>query len=99
MDRENRINNIIDRLEKLTIEAKDLTQELRHLQSPAAATAPPSNTYDHPYRIGDKVIITNAYLGKKGICGTVTAISAKRVTLTDASGRKHTRKPTNIKYE
>ena len=100
-DRDNRrISTIIDRLERLTIEAQDLTQELRQLQSPPAIPQQlPTTNYDHPYKIGDRVVITNSYLGKRGVSGTVTNTTEKRVTLTDDTGRSHTRKPSNIKYE
>ena len=90
-----RCNTIIDRLERLSIEARDLGQELRNLQEPPSSSSSSNfRSNDHPYQIGDKVTITNSYLGNYGICGTVTTVTAKRITLTD-SGGKNTHKKTN----
>ena len=109
MTQEDQITIIINRLDELSLEVHKLTQELRSLQhgqhiQPFATTnnavpAREPNLFEHPYKDGDKVIITNAYLGRKGTHGTVINTTAKRITLVDQQGKKHTRKPDNIKYE
>ena len=111
MTRDNQISTIINRLEDLSIEVHELTQELRAIQqedntntTPLATAVPlpsplPHTTFEHPYKTGDKVIITNSYLGRKGTRGTVIKTTAKRVTIVDTQGRKHVRKPDNISYE
>ena len=99
MDPEKRITNIIARLEELTIETQELIQELRQLHTPTTNAHSSRPNFDHIFVLGDKVVITNNYLGKKGTRGIVTTVTAKRVTLTDSTGRKHTRKPSNLRYE
>ena len=94
------IEDLANRLETLTIEAKQLTQELIRLQETATnlnISTTQENT--NPYRIGDKVIITNSYLGKKGTQGTVIATTLTQVTLIDHTGRKYKRKHTNVRHE
>lgn len=104
MSDEDRITEIINKLEDLSIETTRLTQELRTLtQRPARRPAqrpfvPPPQlpTNEHDYKAGDKVEITNNYQWKKGTKGIVTRVSYTQVTLRDDKGAFHTRKHTNI---
>ena len=130
---ESRINDLIERIEAITLETQEITRELRHLQrsqllTPAAspaqdsteriedprtpiaiavlqASTPPAPAAAqsiaalHDFKIGDRVTITNSYLGKRGITGTVTAVTLSQVTIQDKNGRFHKRKYTNLRHE
>ena len=107
-EKEQRILEIIDRIESLTSEANSLTQEVRDLrkEEPTRAAVPraavvtkkdKNNTNDHDFEVGDKVTIKNTYLGSKGTKGTVMHITKTQITLTDKSGKIHKRKYTNVK--
>ena len=99
---EDQINLIINRLENIAIETRELTQELRRLQQLPVSTVtdlPLQQQNDHPFKTGDRVIITNSYLGKRGTRGVVVSTTKNIVTLRDTQGKNHTRKSTNIQYE
>ena len=99
------IKDLIQKIEALTIETSQLTQELNRLQETVIIPYNSPDTQEtntgttNSYHIGDRVIITNSYLGKKGTRGTVTATSAKQVTLIDRNGKEYKRRYTNIRYE
>ena len=124
---EERITDLIERIEAITLETQDITRELRQLQeqqlttgqpnsvttepseppsvyTPTATAIPQENlprspATTHDFHIGDRAIITNSYLGKKGTSGVVIAISPKQVTIRDKNGRSHKRKHTNLRHE
>ena len=58
-----------------------------------------ASTILHDFRIGDRVVITNTYLGRKGVSGVVVAITSSQVTLQEQNGRRHKRKHTNLRHE
>ncbi len=69
-----RITNIINKLELLSLRTSTLTRKLRQLRQrdgQANQAKPTSTEYDHNLKEGDRVIIKNAYLRKKGTEGTV----------------------------
>lgn len=107
-DEDQRISEIIDRLDLLTIEASTLTGELRELRNRrersnqrAAQREVPrqtrAETFDHGFVSGDEVVITNLCQGFRGTRGTVTNVTQTYVTLRDATGRLYTRKYTNVR--
>jgi hypothetical protein len=102
-EREQRITDIINRLDSLTLEVNALTQELKTLigrdESRARAyvtTKEDKETNDHNFKEGKTVIIRNGYQGLKGTVGTVTHTTKTQVTLLDRSGKSHRRKYTNV---
>ena len=56
------------------------------------------NIKDHDFKIGDIVIITDIYLGRKGTKGSILSTSAKQVTIKDEQGKTYKRKHTNVKH-
>ena len=95
-DRDQRISTIINRLDSLALESRNLTQELRTLVEPTEEEDEDEGTYDHSYRIGDRVVIKNTYLQQKGTVGTVTNLTKSQVILVDNTGKIHTRKHTHV---
>ena len=96
------ISDIIDELDSLSIQANALVRRLRRARLAeqgvrSGAQAPRTETYPHGYEVGDRVVITNRYLGQKNTQGQVTHITAQRVTLVDSSGNRYTRKPSNLR--
>ena len=60
--------------------------------------AKPNNTeHDHDLKEGERVVIKNTYLGKKGTEGTISYTTKAQVMLQVESGTFHTRKFTNVK--
>lgn len=112
MSNDERVQEIIDRLQDLAIESVNLTDELRRITrapptarhpSPPPPPPPPepqprARTNAHSYVVGDYVVITNNYKWKRGTRGIVTHVSPTQVTLLDEQGETHTRKHTNIGY-
>jgi hypothetical protein len=107
-DKEQRISDIVDKLDSLTLEANVLTHELREPTKPTKdinyttkrlikeeEKKIASTTND--FVKGEKVIITNGYKGKKGSTGTVTHTTKTQVTFKDESGKTYVRKFTNVK--
>jgi hypothetical protein len=93
-EREQRISTLINRLDALTLEANSVTRELQEL------TELGDQEPDHPYPLshGDRVIITNTYLGQKGTKGLVVRVTDKQVTLkNEETGRRYTRKYNNVR--
>jgi transcription antitermination factor NusG len=97
-DKDQRISDIIDKLDSLMLEANDLTRELKEQrkQEGKKSKRDESSTYAHGFQKGDKVIITNVYRGRRGTIGIVTHTTKVQVTLLDESGTTHTRKFTNV---
>ena len=108
----NSINDIIDRLEELSIESGALLIELRRARlrerqqdqgslerGAVHPVTPPrqTSTFPHGFELGDTVVITNNYLGQRNTRGHVSYITAQRVTIIDAHGQRYTRKPTNLR--
>lgn len=98
-----RIQEIIERLDSLTLEANTLTKELRTLTSaqededkPEAKQKVYPAGFLHDFRRGDRVKITNTYKGNKGKKGTVTSVTKTQVTLIDSDGETHTRRFSNV---
>ena len=112
-DKDDRISEIVNRLDSLTLEANTLTHELRELrrQDRAGAThGREGNEGDerqqqrnnepvhaHGFSRGERVVITNLYTGRRGTEGTVTHTTRTQVTLRDGTGRTHVRKYTNVR--
>jgi hypothetical protein len=99
-DKDQRTNDIIDRLEALSIETNELVTELRRREQlpQAAAAIPPSvRTRPHGFVVGDRASITNNYLRQRNIQGHVIYATEQRVTIIDAQGNRYTRKPTNLR--
>lgn len=90
MSNNRRVQEIIERLNALTLEANALSMELRALNQQTEAT--------NPYQVGDRVTITNNYRWKKGTKGVVVCTTATQVTLKDANGNLHKRKHTNVEH-
>jgi ATP-dependent exoDNAse (exonuclease V) alpha subunit len=99
-DREQRISDIINRLESLTLEANGLVQQLQELRKPdndpGRKEKDKNESPSNDFKEGEKVIITNNYRGKRGTIGTVTHTTKKQVTLEDDSGKSYIRKYTNV---
>jgi hypothetical protein len=93
--KDQRISDIINQLDKLTLEARTLTQELKALQEQANTV--PTTEHEHGFALGDSVVITNGYQGLRGTKGVVTKTTATQVTLQDKTGKTHRRKYTNIR--
>jgi hypothetical protein len=102
-DKDKRTNDIINRLEALSIESNELLNELREAQRrerQAAGSTPartPPRTQPHSFNIGDRAIIANNYLRQRNIQGQVIYATAQRVTIIDTQGNRYTRKPTNLR--
>lgn len=58
-------------------------------------TKPPVTTTE--FKLGDRAIIANSYLGLKGTKGEITHITPNRITIRDDLGRLHARKPSNLR--
>ena len=111
MTEEDRISQIINRLEELTLESQILTRELHQLNLTKTTTVettplvpthnettPLSTTINETkFKVGDRVKITNKYRNQYGVIGVVTRVTAKQVILTDSSGQEYKRKLTNLK--
>ena len=100
---EQRISSIINSLDVLTLEANQLTRELRQLTTSRrfgeGTTADITDrAREHQFVEGDTVVITNSYRRKKGTSGVVISTKNKLVTLRDQTGATHTQKHTNIAY-
>ena len=102
---ERRVQEIADRLEALSLESASLTRELRRLTRSTQWTADGgernreetrSANNNRPLQVGDRVVITNRYRGRRGTEGTVVRVTSTQVTLRDSSGDEHTRKQTNV---
>ena len=104
MTREERITEIVDRLSSLTLEAQELTQELKDLRAPPDVnprTRVPNTstlhpTHDHGFTEGNRVVIRNGYKGARGTQGIVIFTTKQQVTLQDGRGKTHTRKYSNL---
>ena len=100
---QDKIKDLVNKLETLTIETRQLTQELKRLQENTTNLSINTNTQEaadsNPYKIGDRVIITNSYRGKKGTRGSIIATTTSLVTLIDHNGKEYKRKHTNVKHE
>jgi hypothetical protein len=101
-EQDQRTNNIINRLEALSLETNELLRELRETQPHErriGATTTPAHTRTPPHEfvVGDRVVIANNYRRQRNTQGTVIYVTAQRVTLIDAQGNRHTRKPTNLR--
>lgn len=100
-----RITEIINRLEALTIETTTLTTELRqlHLQTGATVSEPIGQfplrveTFAHGITVGDKVVITNNYKFQRGVIGTAVRVGETTIVLVDSAGREYQRKYTNVR--
>ena len=93
------ITDIINELEVLSLRTSTLICKLRQLQQERGHTnqAKPNNTeHNHDLKEGERVVIKNTYLGKKGKEGTVSYTTKSQVTLQDKSGIFHTQKFTNV---
>jgi hypothetical protein len=92
------IDEIINELTSLSLRTNTLTHELKRLRQQDRQESPPTSNpkYDHDFNEGDRIVIKNAYLGKKGTEGKVSYVTRTQVTLQDDSGRFHTRKFTNV---
>jgi hypothetical protein len=93
--KDQRTNDIIDRLEALSIETNELVTELRRREQLPPTTTPV--TRPHGFIVGDRASITNNYLRQRNIQGHVIYATAQRVTIIDAQGNRYTRKPTNLR--
>ncbi len=107
------ITNIINELESLSLRTSTLTCELKQLgqqnkQVNRANPTSPKNKQGthcipdhsenkHILKEGDRVVIRNADLGKKGTEGTVLHITKTQITLQDASGQFHARRLSNVR--
>jgi hypothetical protein len=100
-EQDQRTNIIINRLEALSLETNELLRELRetqpHERRPATTATVPTRILPHDFVVGDRVVIANNYRRQRNTQGTVLYVTAQRVTLIDAQGNRHTRKPTNLR--
>jgi hypothetical protein len=104
MNQEEKINQIVNQLETLSLESVRLTKELKALQATKKDRIPTRRanpiqvifTNNNPYNIGDEVEITNNYRRQKGIIGVVTHASKKQVKFTSASGQEYSRAFKNV---
>ncbi len=93
------ITDIVTELEILSLRTSTLICELRQLRQKRGHTdrTKSRNTeHDHDLKEGERVVIKNTYLGKKGTEGTISYTTKAQVTLQDESGTFHTRKFTNV---
>jgi hypothetical protein len=102
-EEDQRTQEIVTRLEALSIETNKLLTELRGVHQPVQQSVNTSipvqtgQTRPHQFRTGDRVIIANNYLRQRNIQGRVIYTTAQRVTLIDDQGNRYTRKPTNLR--
>jgi len=87
-DRDREIEQLVNRLRNITLEATAITDRLRELQQ---------EPRDRQLQIDDEVVITNNYLGQRGVTGTVRHLTAHQVTLEDSNGRFYTRGRQNVR--
>jgi hypothetical protein len=93
-----RISEIINRLDAITLETSTLTQELKaiHRHNSRTAHTQAGAASVHNYREGDEVVITNKYRDEKGTRGIIIYTTKTQITIIDGEGRQHTRKHTNV---
>ena len=112
-EKERRISDIVSKLKSLTLEASVLTHELGELrrrnESPPHAHGSKGDKvkseikkernpfYEHDFKEGDRVVITNGYQRKRGTEGRVIHTARTQVTIKDQAGTIHIRKSKNIK--
>ena len=100
-ERKQQITLLINRLESLTLEANEVTRELQTLnsQEQGGTRQTGHSTNNTPsFEIGDRVIITNRYLGQHGIQGLVLKTTKKRVTFkNETTNRTYTRAHKNVR--
>jgi hypothetical protein len=101
-EQDQRTNNIINQLEALSLETNELLRELRetqpHERRTVANTTPvQTRTPPHDFAVGDRVVIANNYRRQRNTQGTVVYVTLQQITLIDAQGNRHTRKPTNLR--
>ena len=100
--KEDRVTEIIDKLQTLSLKTNTLAKELAHLQEEVRQEKKDkdkNNQEEEPkntYTIGDRVTITNTYRGKKGTTGVIMNVTRTRVTLRDDFGKSHTRASLNV---
>lgn len=83
------------RTQELTKELHTITQENR-----SDSTHRTHNTqYEHNFSTGDRVIVTNNYLGQQGTRSIVVHTTKKQIKIKDKKGNIHTRAYKNIQHE
>jgi hypothetical protein len=90
--KDQRITDIINKRDSLTLEANTLTQELRNLQEQDSIVE-----HNHGFKLGDSVVISNGYQGLRGTKGIVTHITTTQVTFQCRTGKTHRRKYTIVR--
>ena len=78
------ITDIINKLEVLSLRTSTLIRKLRQLRQKRGHTnrAKPNNTeHNHDLKEGERVVIKNTYLGKKGTEETILYTTKAQVTL------------------
>jgi hypothetical protein len=109
----NRLTEIIQRLELISLETKSLTRELRELQQrderdarrangratqdTTRSARAPDRSVLHSFETGQPVEITNAYGYLQGTRGIVTHATRTKINIVDSTGRTHTRKYNNVR--
>ena len=87
------ISEVVEELEGLTLRTTALFSELDTLQSPKPTKAP-----QNPYKVGDTVVVTNSYKGKKGTIGRIIHTTKEQVVINTTQDKEVlTRKYTNVK--
>ena len=100
-----RVDELIQQLQDLQIQQKELTAQLAEEQrrEQKANKTEPEGRGPQGFRIGQRVVVTTAsgpILGRPipaGSHGTVTKITAKRVQIRLADGRLTQRAPVNVR--
>jgi hypothetical protein len=80
------ISDIVDELHLLSLRTATLTHKLKQLQKGGKQdnkAKPTGPTYDHGFKRGDRVVIKNSYLGKRGTKGRVSYTTKTQITLQD----------------
>jgi preprotein translocase subunit YajC len=77
------LNRLINDLENLKIQVKDITKRIEDLQG---NTNHKKSDKHRGFEIGDKVIITNNYRNRKGITGNIVRITPAQVKIKPSNG-------------
>ena len=79
---------------------QDVTMEPTEPQRAVAIAILETDINNNPYKIGDRVVITNRRNGtRRGTSGVVIRVTVHQVIIRDALGKEYRRKFTNIRYE
>ena len=90
---DNEITELIQELDRLQIQITRVNERLRQIDNTTQVTSKPekSNT-ENAIRVGDTVEVTNKYMGRLGVQGTVLKITSAQVLIRELNSDETFRK-------